>query len=164
VASQFPPLPSLKCDKQLHGAAQGLSYLHDCAGLTHGDLKGVGFSSTRDRFLFDVQQANILMSNDSPPRACLADFGFMTMVLDPGQPMSCRAQLEGGTVMFMSPELLMPSKFGFKEAIPTLEADIFAFGLVIYQVCDHDRGYLLFTYIFQVLTGKSRSLVLGWRK
>ena len=26
---------------QLHGAAQGLSYLHDCAGLTHGDLKGV---------------------------------------------------------------------------------------------------------------------------
>jgi len=88
---------------------------------------------------FDVQQANILMSNDSPPRACVADFGFMTMVLDPRQPISCSAQLEGGTVMFMSPELLAPSRFGLKESIPTPEADIYAFGLVIHQVCDNDR-------------------------
>ena len=65
----------------------------------------------------------------------------MTMVLDPSQPMSCSVQLEGGTTMFMSPELLVPPKFGFAEAIPTPEADIYAFGLVIYQVCEHDRGY-----------------------
>ena len=103
---------------------------------------------------FDVQQANVLMSNGSPPRACLADFGFMTMVLDPSQPMSCSAQLQGGTLMFMSPELLMPSKFDSTELVPTPEADIFAFGLVIYQVCDHDRDHSLFTYIFQVLTGR----------
>jgi len=113
---------------------------------------------------FDVQQANILMSNHSPPRACLADFGLMTMVLDPGQPMSCSVQLEGGTVMFMSPELLGPSKFGFTESILTPEADIFAFGLVIYQVCDHDRGYPLFTYIFQVLTGELPFPGLGMTK
>jgi len=94
------------------------------------------------------------MSNDEPPRACLADFGFMTMVLDPGQPMSCRAQLGSDTVMFMSPELLVPSKFGPTESTLTPEADIYAFGLVIHQVCDHDRGYPLFIYIFQVLTGK----------
>ena len=94
------------------------------------------------------------MSNGSPPRACLADFGFITMVFDPSQPMSCSAQLEGGTLMFMSPELLVPSKFGFTESKPTPEADIFAFGLVIYQVCDHDRGHPPFTYSFQVLTGK----------
>jgi len=42
----------LRCDKQLHGAAQGLSYLHECVGLAHGDLKGVGFSSFRNRSLF----------------------------------------------------------------------------------------------------------------
>ena len=33
--------PFTEMREQLHGAAQGLSYLHDCAGLTHGDLKGV---------------------------------------------------------------------------------------------------------------------------
>ena len=74
------------------------------------------------------------MSNDNPSRACLADFGFMTMVLDPYQPMSCSAQLEGSTLMFMSPELLVPSRFGFKDSAPTPEADIYALGLVIYQV------------------------------
>jgi len=93
------------------------------------------------------------MSNDNPPRACLADFGFMTMVFDPGQPISCSAQLEGGTMMFMSPELLVPFRFGLKVSLSTPEADIYAFGLVIYQVCEHDRGYLLFTYIVKVLTG-----------
>ena len=75
------------------------------------------------------------MSNDTPPRACLADFGFMTMVLDPNKPMSCSMQLEGGTITFMSPELLVPSMFGIKNPIPTPEADIYAFGLVILQVC-----------------------------
>jgi len=103
---------------------------------------------------FDVQQANILMSNDEPPRACLVDFGFMTMVLNPNQPMSCSAQLQGGTLMFMSPELLMPSKFGSTESVPTMEADIYAFGLVIHQVCGRDRDHSSFSYIFQVLTGR----------
>jgi hypothetical protein len=60
----------------------------------------------------------------------------MTMVSDPKQPMSCSAQLEGGTMMFMSPELLVPSKFGMKDSVPTPEADIYAFGLVIFQVCE----------------------------
>ncbi|KAF9644146.1 kinase-like protein [Thelephora ganbajun] len=71
------------------------------------------------------------MSNDTPPRACLADFGFMTIVFDPSQLMSCSAQVEP---TFMSPELLMPSNFGIKNLVPTPQADIYAFGLVIYQV------------------------------
>ena len=70
----------------------------------------------------------------------------MGMVLDPSQPMSRSAQPEGGTTMFMSPELLVPSKFGFTESIRTLETDLYAFGLVIYQVCEQDRGYLPLTY------------------
>ena len=96
------------------------------------------------------------MSNDTPPRACLADFGFTTMLLDPM--MSCSTQLEGGTIMFMSPELLKPSMFGFKDSVPTPEADIYAFGLVIYQVCDQDRSYLSFTHMVQVLMGE-----IPWR-
>ena len=61
----------------------------------------------------------------------------------------------------MSPELLVPSRFGFTESIPTPEADIYAFELVIYQVCDHDRRYPQFAYIFQVLMGKLPSPGLG---
>ena len=63
--------------------------------------------------------------------------------------------------MFMSPELLVPGKFGLTESVPTLESDIYAFGLVIYQVCVRDRGYLLFVYIPQVLTGKLPFTGLG---
>jgi serine/threonine protein kinase len=104
--------------------------------------------------IFDIQQANILMSSHTPPRACLADFGFMTMVPDPEQPMSCSVQLEGGTMMFMSPELLFPSRFGLKDSVPIPEGDIYAFGLVIFQVCAHGRGSLLFSHSVQVLTGE----------
>jgi len=74
------------------------------------------------------------MSNHDPPRACLADFGFMTMVFDPTRSIAFSAQLEGGTVAFMSPELLVPQEFGDKGAVPTPQADIYAFGLVIFQV------------------------------
>ena len=102
---------------------------------------------------FDIQQANILISNDSPPRACLADFGFMTMTLEFHREPIAWMGLDPA-MMFMSPELLVPSKFGFTESIPTPEADIYAFGMVIHQVCDHSRGYPPFIYIFQVLTGR----------
>ena len=74
------------------------------------------------------------MTNDVPPKACLADFGFTRMVLDPGNPMSSSLTLEGGTLAFMAPELLAPSRFGLKSAIPTQEGDVYAFGLVILQV------------------------------
>jgi serine/threonine protein kinase len=96
------------------------------------------------------------MSNDEPPRACLADFGFMAMVFDPEHPMSCSTQLEGGTLMFMSPELLVPQEFGMDKSIPTPQSDVYAFGLVIFQVCgiDHGGEHRRFVDIVQVLTGE----------
>ena len=66
------------------------------------------------------------------------------MVLDPQNPMSCSVKLEGGTITFMAPELLAPSKFELKSAVPTREADIYAFGLVILQVIAHFRRLLVF--------------------
>jgi len=95
------------------------------------------------------------MTNDAPPRACLADFGFTTMVFDPQNPMSSSHTLEGGTLAFMAPELLAPSRFGLEGAVPTQEADIYAFGLVILQVsllyCCHLLSFLTFC---QVLIGR----------
>jgi len=108
----------------LHGAVKGLKYLHD-ANLVHGDLKG----------------ANILMTNDTPPTACLADFGFTTLVLDPQNPMSSSLTLQGGTMSFMAPELLAPRSYGLKKSVPTREADIYAFGLVILQVLTGEQPF-----------------------
>lgn len=104
----------------------------------------------------DAQQANILIRNDTRPRACLADFGFMPMILDPSHPMACSAQIENDTMRFMPPELLVSSESGMKLGlVPTLEADIYAFGLVTFQVCELDCRYgLLGFYLVQVLTGE----------
>jgi len=84
------------------------------------------------------------VSNDTPPRACLADFDFITTVPDPVQKLSTSAQIDSGTPWFKSPERLVPEEFGKKDALPTQQADIYAFGLVIFQVCERDRRYRLF--------------------
>lgn len=41
---------------------------------------------------------------------------------------------EGGTIQWMSPELLDPRRFGFKKSHPTKESDYYALGMVIYEV------------------------------
>ena len=92
------------------------------------------------------------MSNDTPPRACLASFGFITMILNPGQKLSCSVQSDGGPATFKSPELLMPERFGKKDSTPTPQADIYAFGLVVFQVCEPDCGYRLFLIYFYILS------------
>jgi len=69
---------------------------------------------------------------------------------------------------FMSPELLVPSNFGMERPTLRSESDIYAFGLVIFQVCEQGHGYCHF-YIFflQVLTGETpfrsvQQTELGW--
>ena len=104
------------------------------------------------------------MSNDSPPRACLVDFGLMTMILDPMHPWSCSAQLERGTIIFMAPELLVPSKFGFTESVPTQMSDIYAFGLVIYQARNLDLGYLCVLTLCRFSRAMSHSLAFPYGK
>lgn len=95
------------------------------------------------------------MTNDIPPKSCLADFGFMTTVLNPQNPTSLRLTLEGGTITFMAPELLVPSRFGLKDSAPTQEGDIYAFALVILQVFVlYRRHPLVFLMSGQVLTGE----------
>jgi serine/threonine protein kinase len=101
------------------------------------------------------------MTNDEPPKACLADFGFTTMVFDPYNPMSSSFTLEGGTMTFMAPELLVPSKYGLGNAVPTKEGDIYAFGLVILQVaalCRRNPATFL-----NNLSGPDRRATVSWR-
>ena len=106
------------------------------------------------------------MSNNTPPRACLADFGFMTMSFDLMRPLSCSAQLEGGTSMYMAPELLVPSKFGFTESVPTQKSDIYAFGLIIYQVHNQGRDicHVLTSFRSSLVPERSHFLAFAWWK
>ena len=59
----------------------------------------------------------------------------MSIVHDPGLGMeSSKSELGGGTTPFMAPELLAPSRFGLDRCSPSKEADIYAMGMVTYQV------------------------------
>lgn len=78
-------------------------------------------------------QHNILITNETPGRACLADFGLTT--LTPNRvPGGVSTVTTGGTFQYMAPELLNPEKFGERKSRPTKPADIYAFGMVIYEV------------------------------
>jgi len=92
---------------------RGLIYMHD-QGVIHGDLKG----------------ANILIDRDC--HACLADFSLLTITTEQSTIVSSRVQ--GGTVQWMSPELIHPESFDLKKSIPTKESDCYALGMVIYEV------------------------------
>jgi serine/threonine protein kinase len=103
----------------------------------------------------DLQQ-NILITNETPPRACLADFGLSTLI--PGTQGGMSTITDGGTPMFMAPELLCPSKFGKKSSRPTQPGDIYALGLVIYEVLTgshpfHDKMWGEPEIVFHVMTG-----------
>ena len=75
-------------------------------------------------------QANILINHEG--RACLADFGLITIVSDQSTVLS--SCIQGGTIQWMSPELLDPERFDLKETRPTKESDCYALGMVIYEV------------------------------
>ena len=75
-------------------------------------------------------QANILVNDEN--RACLADFGLLTIAADQSAVTSSR--VGGGTYQWMSPELLDPGDFDLKTVRPTKSSDCYALGMVIYEV------------------------------
>ncbi|KAF9651394.1 kinase-like protein [Thelephora ganbajun] len=103
----------------------GVAYLHELR-IVHGDLKA----------------ANILIDNTGTAR--VADFGFMTMVDLSTIVLSNTVVSSGGTLGWMSPELLDPPRFG-SNGCPTCESDCYALGMVIYEVL---TGLRPFHHIF----------------
>jgi serine/threonine protein kinase len=64
----------------------------------------------------------------------------------------------GGTPLYMAPELLDPNKFGKTNSRPTQPADMYAFGMVIYEVLTgfdpfYDKNYGTFQFVRPVLDG-----------
>ncbi|KAF9643944.1 kinase-like protein [Thelephora ganbajun] len=115
-------------------AAHGLEYMHSIS-MVHGDLKG----------------ANILINQGL--RACLADFGLSTIIgvehraaanpslVSVASKESLVSFTPGGTVRWMSPELLDPDRFGIADHRPTKKSDCYAFGMVIYEVLCGNAPY-----------------------
>ena len=104
--------------------------------MIHGDLKGVWFRTFAITLPSDVPftKANIVIDKDGNAR--LADFGLLTIVSDSTQPETTTTTTSesAGTVRWMSPELLDPEGFGFKNGRPTKESDCYALGMVILEV------------------------------
>ena len=103
--------------------------------MIHGDLKGVRFRTLiaplPPNALFIFIKANILIDQDRHAR--LADFGLLTIISDATIATSSSA-VKGGTTRWMSPELLNPELFGFKDSRPTKESDCYALGMVALEV------------------------------
>ena len=77
-------------------------------------------------------KANILIDRDGHVR--LADFGLLTIVSDHTNSITSSSAFAGGTIRWMSPEILHPEQFGFDHGRPTKESDCYALGMVIYEV------------------------------
>ncbi|KAF9785451.1 kinase-like domain-containing protein [Thelephora terrestris] len=103
--------------------AEGLDYLH-ANHTTHGDLKG----------------PNILV--DYTGRACLADFGFASVVR--GLTSIPVTEVQGYTARWAAPEVLGN---GDKN---TREADVFSFGMVVVEVFTGTCPFSEFTANFTI--------------
>jgi len=76
-----------------------------------------------------VPQANVLIDRNG--RACISDFSLLTIVSD--QQTFLASSMTGGTIPWMSPELLDPERFGLDKSRLTKESDRYALGMVMYE-------------------------------
>ena len=126
-----------------------MAYLHELV-IIHGDLKGVSATFlTHPSHHSQVKQANILVDNAGTAR--IADFGLMTMADLSTILISATVVSSGGTLCWISPELLDPPPGS--DGCPTRESDIYALGMVIYEVGWLDPSQRPLIYQSQVLTG-----------
>jgi serine/threonine protein kinase len=103
---------------------------------------------------------------DQNCRARLADFGLLTVITNSMKLFSSSAtEKNGGTLRWMSPELIAPEKFGFKTSRPTRSSDCYSLGMVAYEAFSgnipfhqiHDMGVFL-----KVVEGGRPSRVVGF--
>jgi serine/threonine protein kinase len=111
---------------QLADIARGLKYLHDWPSV-HADLKSVSPDPLSISLYIDDAKTNILI--DSNHSARIADFGLTSLLRHPMISISITAPVWGGTLQWMAPELFDG------ESRPSKATDIYALGIVTYEVC-----------------------------
>jgi len=75
---------------------------------------------------------NVLIDQTGHPR--LSGFGLVAFTSDLLNGLSSSSHNHGGTLRWMSPELIVPEKFGFTNTRPTIHSDCYALGMVIYEI------------------------------
>ena len=103
-------------------------------------------------------KANILI--DKTGCARLADFSLLTIISDPANSLSSSSYVHGGTVRWMSPELIVPQEFGLKDGRPTKSSDCYSLGMVIYETISGNppfHEYADITVFMKVLKGEHPS-------
>ncbi|KAH9487437.1 LIM domain kinase 1 [Psilocybe cubensis] len=117
-------------------------------------VDGMSFLKASNVIHGDLKSSNILISYNG--RACIADFGLsrfagnwrsspptvafglqiaestLSWLLRVPYPTDCNTRVGAGSPRWMAPELLLPSQW--ESAHTTFESDIFALGMVIYEV------------------------------
>jgi len=127
--------------------------MHDL-GIIHGDLKGVRVCIPSYHLrLLTRSKANITVHDDG--RALLTDFALITLI--PDQSTFPSIDLEGGTLQWMSPELIDPKRIDLEHSLHTKESDCYALGMVIYEVLSGCAPYSTdnpFIVLRKVLNGE----------
>ena len=120
----------------------GLQYLHS-QDIIHGDLKGVRYCTFPSPFEISRPlsiQDNVLIDNNG--RVRLADFGLANFDRSRWLVVTSGSTSPGGANAYMAPELF---RRGSKEAQPgplmRKEADIYALGMLIYEVWFSITGF-----------------------
>jgi len=113
-----------------------IQYLHE-QDIVHGDIKGVGISNffSLPKHVQFFLQDNVLIDNDCRPR--LSDFGLASFDRSPWLGVTPDSSDTGGTTAYMAPELFHREYAGEGQSnIPLMrkEADIYALGMLIYEV------------------------------
>ena len=139
----LPPVaPTTDNAYQLKDVATGLIYMHN-QGIIHGDLKGVrSRAQVAVSILIFFIEANVLI--DQHGHARLADFGILTIVSDPENPMTSSSTTNVGMIRWMSPELIDPDQFGVGTSRPTIASDCYALGMVILEALTGEIPYKRF--------------------
>lgn len=79
-----------------------------------------------------------MITNESPPRACLSGFGSLFSLDQEYQTLEAADASDGVKWRYLAPELIHPSRFGLEGAKPSQEADVYAFGLLVLEVIPAD--------------------------
>lgn len=64
----------------------------------------------------------------------LGDFGLGRIVIDTSIMAGTSTNIGAGSLRWMAPELIQPSQFGLKIAMPNAESDVYALGCVYLEV------------------------------